>query len=327
MAKHSKEKKQKSARRTKKKNILVDMFIYAILLALLIWGGFSLRDNYYTGHLDWQTAYSGALEDTIHASGLVVRQEAVLKAPAAGILRKAAEHGSRVTAGAVIAYIDAADGKSYELKAEKAGIVQFSVDGLENALSDTNFLNIDYGYLFSLLDKEKLQDTTIELTFGKTFKAGDTVGKIVDNLVDYHFVVYTDNSEAEVDYELKKMTVELPDGSTLTGKKEACGETKNGWYTILTLTSTADTELLPRFVPVTYTGSQMEGTIIPYSALVQNEDGTYKVFYRKKTFVAEKEVELLAYKDDLAVVSGIDAGTDVSAAPKYARVGAEAYID
>jgi len=113
MAKHSKEKKQKSARRTKKKNILVDMFIYAILLALLIWGGFSLRDNYYTGHLDWQTAYSGALEDTIHASGLVVRQEAVLKAPAAGILRKAAEHGSRVTAGAVIAYIDAADGKSY----------------------------------------------------------------------------------------------------------------------------------------------------------------------------------------------------------------------
>lgn len=327
MAKHSNEKKQKPARRTKKKNILVDLFIYAILLALLIWGGFSLRDSYYTKNLNWQTAYSGALEDTINASGLVVRQETLLKAPAAGVLRKVAEHGSRVTAGTVIAYIDGADGKSYELKAEKAGIIQFTVDGLENALSDTNYLNIDYGYLFSLIDKEKLQDTTIELTFGKSFREGETIGKIVDNLVDYHFVVYTDNSEAEVDYELNKMTVSLADGSTLTGKKEACSETKDGWYTVLTLTSTADTELLPRFVPVTYKGSQVEGTIIPYSALVQNEDGTYKVFYRRKTFIAEKEIELLAYKDGLAVVSGIEAGTDVVSQPKYARTGAKAYLD
>lgn len=315
--------KQQNKRNMPKKNLWADFVIYALVLAVIIWGGFAYRDNYYRKHLDWQTAYAGSLDDTIEATALVVRDESLLKAPASGVLRKAVDVGTRVNGGTVIAYIDAPDGKSYAVSAPKSGIVQFAVDGLEQILSINSYKSIDIEQLFSLIDKEGLQDTSVELIIGKSVQGGDIIGKLYDNLVDYYMVVYTQHEHDLGD--IGTLTLKLSDGSSLRGKVAEQGHLSNGQYYILKFSTTSDTELLTRCLAVSFTGSRVTGIIVPYSALVEQEDGSYKVFYRKKNAIAETEVRLLGYKEDLAVIEGVEDGTDIVAQPRYARIGAKAF--
>lgn len=77
----------------------------------------------------------GAVEVTLDSEALVVRQEQVTPAPAAGTVHHLVEEGTRVRLGTPVAMVQPDNGPAVEVKAEVSGAVSFQVDGLERELN------------------------------------------------------------------------------------------------------------------------------------------------------------------------------------------------
>lgn len=115
----------------------------------------------------------------VKLSGLLVRDETVVYAPANGFFQPQLAEGARVSRGGMVGLLKGLD-SVYEVRALRGGVVFYRMDGLEQVLTP------DAGP--GLIQPPKV--TLVSRTAGDSVARGEAVFKIVDNL-DPVYVQFT----------------------------------------------------------------------------------------------------------------------------------------
>lgn len=260
-------------------------------------------------------AEKGVVRNSIAVSGVFVRDEQVVAAPATGRLTWLVREGMRLSAGAAVAEL-ASGGQVLTVTAPRAGIVALWLDGLEGVLQPGASPEIDLAGL--------LQQTPTKRQFGsgELVEQGSMLFKIVDN---YRCLFMFTLSDAEY------LPLGLADGHLLRfmfdSGQEMAGNlawrqiNENGKVTLAAELATETNAILPgRFASAALLGSETRGVTVPSSALVQREGGT-GIYTLVEATVRFRSVEIKAVGKEKAVVGGLNEGATVIANPWLVREG------
>lgn len=110
-------------------------------------------------------------------NGLVIRDEIVVVADRHGTFNPRFPEGERVAEGEVVAIVETGMGGNQVIKAPRAGVVCYSIDGWESVLSPQNIETLDIAGL-----EEASLDSLREVPQGAQVEVGQPVLKIVNNL-------------------------------------------------------------------------------------------------------------------------------------------------
>lgn len=233
----------------------------------------------------------GVLEDRAPAEAIIVRHETAILAPAAGRMERTFLEGERVRSGEIIGRIKAegltGDGVQpiYQLQAERAGVVCYHPDGLENMLTPQLLMELE-------LDKINLLVNNSPGPVWKTARAGMPVARIVDNLRPVYILVAFPRSLVSSHLTPEGAILFRVDQSTtlqeaILQRVETLGEKM---YLLLRVQPTDHSFFFhERRLPLTLIWARYKGYILPEKAIVnRNGPGVYVLHNDRPTWVGIK---------------------------------------
>lgn len=149
--------------------VILFILIIAVILGIQIFGAVRFETIF---------ASQGEVIDGFWSEALLVRDERVIYSPFSGKVNLKVGEGDRLSTGRELAVIKAAD-KNQKMFNQKAGIISFAVDGLEETINFNNLYDIN-------LDKfDDYQGNYKHLISGKKIKESEPLYRIVNNFKLY----------------------------------------------------------------------------------------------------------------------------------------------
>lgn len=169
------------------------LWLIVFLLAVIIPVSWSLNRNSVISDLEIRLisvpVKRGEIEQGVQASGVILRDEMVYISPAGGILRLVAGEKDRVRTDTVVAQIvpDETRGRTQEgtqvdLIAERAGVVSFTLDGLERTLTPSSWAD------FTAKKVSQLVSEPVSIESGMQVDTGQALFRVIDNYRIYALV-------------------------------------------------------------------------------------------------------------------------------------------
>jgi len=311
------ERLKKKARRRKASSFLGRLLCFFLIGILVFWFGRQLYQFCLFQAVRTVQAQNNVLEDSCMAQGILLLQETVVKAPAAGQLVPLVREGERVRAGSTVARLEkpanlAAGSANLELRSPCPGIVSYNFDGWEGALDAASWDRYNLQHLFESMQKDD-PDPEQRSVLG----AGEPVFKIIDNLINpYLFLKF--ETEENPQYKSGDF-VKVTWGDSGTGKMKVISLIKEegSFFAVGELLSVCPFPYC-RLIEFEVTYQSSEGVVLPASVLVKNEDGV-GVFTKTPLGLTFKEVDVISTMKDRVSVTGIEQGTDVVTNPELAK--------
>ncbi len=317
-----------------KQNKAVDVLALIILIIIAIAIILTVKNYLSLVGVSFVTVHQGTLEDTVFARAIVLRHETLITAPAIGEFVAFIEEGSRVKSGTQIGTIVNGDGGKTDVYAMNAGVVSYQLDGYEEKLRADSLEGLDYNKLITLFPNKSspLPNDSTSTTSQTLLAKGRPIARIVDNLLNYRLFMLADiptekaeslQNVGQVGFTVGKNL--SGDTATTEGKEESeqkmrfdATVTDRGMidgqnYLILDTSLDEATLINLRFFEATLSLRQLNGTIIPKSALTKDAEGKDGVYYKVKNVLRFLPVELKGVIGDEAVVNGLDNVLEVAA--------------
>lgn len=287
-----------------------------LIIVVLFFAGIALKDYILAKIISFETARVDVINEYTPAKAYVFRHEYQVLAPSAGEFVASLAEGERVKVHTIIGYIKGAGSKT-AVYAPAAGIVSYSLDGMEETMSSENLSRTDLGKIAALFPLAKEKD---EKDFPNQ-SIGRPVARIVDNLLNYNVLLIVDNKtlnegkielpeEGSIKFTLDDETSSQAKDKVFSASIEQAGSISAGAY-LLTETSSEESYFLNnRYFAVSLITKSYSGVVVPASAIVE-KDGIQGVYIRNKNILKFQEVEVKGVIGKKAVVKGVEAGTDV----------------
>lgn len=210
---------------------------------------------------------------TASLEGILIKEEKVIRAPAAGRLHFTAVDGERLELGARAAQVVASEQdsgeRSYSVPTSVAGIVCSHLDGLENILAPGNLDVLELPKLEKIGDKPVPEGSRVE--------KGQPVFKMIDNLSP--ILVYTEISKSEFPGLADKQGWYQATWEALPLRIKPVKGTDTGerWEGFFRLSGYPEQLLHSRKVRLQVTAETLKGFLVESKAIVQRngEPGIY----------------------------------------------------
>lgn len=265
----------------------------------------------------------GEWENKISVQAIIVRDEMVYKAPVNGRLKAFVQEDLRVPEGFLLAEVRGEGANEWEkqpvypLTAQKAGVVCFHLDGLEQVVTPKSIINLDDRILRQKLEEGPLGDVNYREGSLAPVDSGTALFKVVNNLkpiiIDLRVPREVFSKPVEAD---EQLYLRLP-------------QEKGRWPAVVThvvedqeelriiaeSTQYSPALLHQRMVELELIAGVYRGYLVPQSALVNmgEETGVYVSFLGKFHF---KPVELEGQVGEMVVISGLDPNDEVLVNPQ-----------
>jgi putative membrane fusion protein len=145
--------------------VIIFVLIIAFIIGIQIFGA---------ARFETILAAQGEVIDGFWSEALIVRDEKVIKAPAAGRVELMVGEGDRLASGRKLAEINSSNQKQ-KIFNHQAGIVSFAVDGLENEV------NVDLLNQINLNEFDDLNGNYKHLLSGDRIKKNEALYRIINN--------------------------------------------------------------------------------------------------------------------------------------------------
>lgn len=260
-------------------------------------------------------AEKGAVQNNIAVSGVFVRDERVVAAPATGRLTWLVREGTRLSAGAPVAELASGE-QTITIAAPGAGVVALWLDGLEGVLQPGISPGID---LTGLLQQPPAKQ---QFGNGELVGQGSMLFKIVDNYQCLFLFTLLDNEYLELGLaDGHLLRFRFDSGQEKSGSLAWRHRDENGKVTLAAaLAMETGARLTGRFATAELLGGKIRGVTIPVSALVRREGGA-GVYTLVEATVRFRSVEVRAMGNEKAVVNGLNEGTTVITNPWLVKEG------
>lgn len=294
---------------------LGDFIALILLLSIGIWGGLQVKDYVCFKILDFAQPVQGVLEHTAPAQAVVIRHEALLKAPLAGTFQPVALERQRVIANATLGYMVQEGGHREAVKAPGSGLVLYHTDGYEELLQNESLEDLDLDLLFANLPP-KQESAPAAMVYGK----GQAVGKIVDNLLDFTVILRL-NKQFSAPEEGRIAFFSRQSTAALQGKLLETLESGAYLYLLLNVSSKEEILITKRYFEAEILLNSFQGYIIPETALIQDEEGREGVLARGSRRLVFKPVEVAGLANGQAAVHGLGEWDEIILNPQQAYAG------
>lgn len=263
-----------------------------------------------------QTLHYEPLKEIISTTGYLVREEESVSAPTNGTLKKIFNEGARVRPNTVVAEVitpsmETSTGQANkEMKAPRAGVVSYELDGLENLFTLENWNKLQPKEVLDL-DEDQEREAQVE--------QGRPLVKIVDNLAPSYIYLQLKEKElgaipfAEGDLIEFAITSEEAEGfqediwARISHVKK-----ENGYVQVLiTNRRLKELALANRKLELEIIKNKYEGYVVPKDSLVI-QDGKKGVYLVYKQVVRWVPVELVGTVGDEVAIKNVPDRTSLS---------------
>ncbi len=359
------EKRYSRRQSTKRRMRPLGYIILLLVLLLLVSLGSSLVHQIKKNQVEFGSATYGRLEDVYETEAILLRHEYVVTAPAGGIFALSVAEGERVSANALLGYMDtnpysdSGTGK-IAVYAPQAGIASTQLDGLEQALQPKHLKDMDIRTIPDIVENfdasQPDEDETAEASpaeaegedpvaaaaEGETESgaepvqngaedglqgSGEPICKLIDNLagVYVYFLLPTGTLEGGEE-EILGSRLSLGFGEEKQESGRVQGFVEDeAGQHVLLSILGSDVALGERVQTVRYVVASYSGYVIPASALVTNDAGETGVLIGQKQLATFFPVELVAQVGDLCAVEGIEATNRLILNPNRVKIGQRVY--
>lgn len=282
--------------------------------------------------LDLLTLETSSYQETIPAELLVIRQESVVTAPAAGYFEPSVASGSRVSAGGQIGEMVAEpSGVAQHLRLPvvtgQGGLVFFELDGWETALSVAAISQLDLSQL--LLAWEGASVTAVAEP--ASLAAGRPLARVVDNLVEPHFLIYCQQppqgliEDGRLTLGYATAVTDAPPNELRVTVYEQGLLADGRSFLLASSNASGDILLTERQLEVELLGEISSGLYLPAAALCRSADGTDAVLVASRRRLELVPVTLCERQGQLVRVEGLTLGQRVVLNPESAQEGQRVY--
>lgn len=256
-------------------------------------------------------ARPGNLETAVTGQAVVIWDEWVLTAPAAGMVHLRVREGDRVRTGTPVCRVD-----GHQVVSPAPGVVTLFTDGTEGRLSFAPGTSPPAPQVLALKPQPG------QLQEGQAVTVGQPLARVVDTS-RMRLCVVLPPAEVAGLAERSRALVRFPDGREMTMRPEAYHAGDDRTYGTITLVSGEWVEdlLRTRLITVEIIKDRATGLLVPRRALVER-DGQAGVFVVKKTLAQWVKVEVKGEKGALVAIGGIAEGSQVITNPWLVRDGA-----
>lgn len=272
---------------------------------------------------DIQLLIKDEVRRTLPLSGILIKEEVVIKAPAAGLLKMLAADGQRVRVGEPVLLVQTSGGEGAPAReitvySPRAGVLFTSVDGLEGTLAPAHQHELNIWPL--IRGGGGSAESPGPLARVET---GMPVAKVVDNLQPVLFYGLcrekcdlsglTPGSVLQVAWQ----------GQTLRARLEEINTVDGGAEMIFSFHNYPDSFVQQRWLDVNLTIARLSGYLVPLDVLVYRE-GQPGLFIVYKQRAVWTRVSIEEHLDGMAAVSGsgLDAHTRYISNPGSVKEGA-----
>jgi putative membrane fusion protein len=235
-------------------------------------------------------------------SAFVVRKEIVVRAPAGGTVRLLVPEGARVRAGAGVCQVG-----NEAVRAPASGLISFSLDGLEQAVSaDSSFLHD--------VAVPRQQSAWRSLSDGDHVDSDTPLFRLVDDLSWYLYVAVRGPQPLQ---QGRSVVVRFATGEVKM-RVDRVERREDKTMALLTGDHLPIECLNVRSFDVQLQAEGREGVVIPVPCLVE-DDGRHGVYVLVGRRPLYRRVEVLASDDDSALVTGVPLGARVVTNPRVVK--------
>ncbi|MEW6661621.1 MAG: HlyD family efflux transporter periplasmic adaptor subunit [Bacillota bacterium] len=201
--------------RPKKRKRFILLLVIMLIFGWVAWT--RTKDVIISRMVPTVVVLEGALQRQVPVEVLIIREEKVVAAPAAGIWSPVAREGERVKAGGVLANIGPVPGVTSSVSgpvpviAPVAGTVRYTIDGIEEVLAPRAILTYDWN---SIRELGASYNPTVYKP-GEAVMPGQAVAKIINNLSPpFFFATAQEGSLAVAPKEGSHVKLEWNDGTS-----------------------------------------------------------------------------------------------------------------
>lgn len=310
-------KRRQPGRRMKARTKII---IAGLLLVLLFY--FPVKKMIIQQFIDYGVTAQGTIAEEMTTTALVIREEKLIKAPAAGQFKPAVNEWSKVPAGQLIGYLAAetttSDGSGLKIAVRTSlpGLVNYHLDGLEGTVTSELLAKLDMEKLNVLLQTDQASSSP-----PSSVTNGQPVCKIVDNLIKPFLYLQL---PTDFFHTLPKagdsIAIEIAGGDLRRAQVRSVKKNAPTLHLVLEVTNPCDQELVSRRVSVKVVPNSYHGVILDRSALVSKE-GEPGILVPRDGLVRWVKVELAGTVGEQAAVHGIDSGDLYIKNPDWVREG------
>lgn len=258
----------------------------------------------------------GVLASKCDGRAIVLRNEAVVRAPAAGKLVRVVPEGSKVRAGTVVARLECPSDlkkrqETIELRSPSPGLVCYHPDAWEGVLLPEQWERLDYLALFKNITEEPQTDSQV-------CTAGEAVFKVIDNLSGSYLILRVEKAQG-MDFTIgERLDLQWdPQGS---GRARVVALKENPETRLVVVEMQEARPGLPdeRIFDFRMTNRKYEGIIVSIRALVQ-KDRNLGVLLVSPAGIRFHKVIVIGIQGNQAAIRGIDPGSEIVLNPDLAR--------
>lgn len=291
----------------------VKKILAIIIFCLIIFGAFAFWLN---NRIIVETISYGELVVNTESSGLVIRDEEVIKSPEQGEIDLHKSEGERVSYGEKILTINNEE-ENIPIFADDTGVVSFAVDGLEDFLSPDSIMERN-------IKKVKTKSSNYShLVSGHEIARNESLYRIVDNrriylLVFISFEWSEKINEGETIFIQPQGAEERFAGNILrnfTGNDES--------YVLIRIESFPDRWLNKREVEVEMIKDIFHGLKVPKSAVFNTPEGRGVLKLSDRENYQFNEITLVAEDKEYLIVEGLEIGDQIVVNPQQLNYGRE----
>jgi putative membrane fusion protein len=318
--------KAANKKRKKTRNKTADTIAIILLIGVAVLIFFSAKNSISLSMIDFANVEEGQITDGIDGKALILREETLITASAAGKFTPTLAEGARVKSGTTVGYIEQESGNKISITATKTGIVSYNLDGAEGLAQQDDLNELNIAQLFALLDPDmqsKNQTTGAAASENDTLGKNTAVCKIIDNLLDYTIIIAVPQSSTVADSDYLKFSVpDWPQEDTATATSNVFNAKVNNIlqdgsykYIVMNFLPKVDFFSQNRYFAAKLVQNIYAGQIIPASAIIEKngQSGVYKSYKKRFVFAG---IEIKGIIDDQAAVSGLTDGDKVVINPQ-----------
>ncbi|MBM7855239.1 putative membrane fusion protein [Desulfohalotomaculum tongense] len=274
----------------RKKRLLLSACIILLLLSIVVWTATGLtRPLVLSLLIDADSARNSTVTETVLSSGLLIKEELLVRAPVGGKITLLVKEGDRIPAGTVVAKISSINLSSpggtadTVVYAPKAGTVCMHIDGLEGVLTPAAADELELSQIDTIRT-----NLTIHTEKQRAVEKSQPIIKLVDNLEP--IIIYLELSGPKMPYKRlkkgEKIKLKYQD-SWFTARVLKSKIQKQHQWILVTAKDYPNEIIHVRNANFEILKKELSGLLIPQRALVykDNKPGLYKIYQRKIVWV------------------------------------------